>query len=87
MLKIFLMSICLFFILKYINTSASTLNNDLLKIQDLGYQCKMLFNPDRSTQAQEFVFTRKTNINRKPLLSFKNAVIEPILIPTHLDSK
>ena len=81
------MSICLFLILKCINTSASTLNNDLLKIQDLGYQCKMLFNADRTTQAPEFVFTRKTNINRKPLLSFKNAVIEPILIQKHLGSK
>ena len=53
------MSICLLLIVKCINTSASTLNSDLLKMQDLGNQCKMSLNPHRTTQAQEFVFTRK----------------------------
>ena len=45
------MLICLFLILKCIYTSATTINNGLLRIQDMEYQCKMLLNPGQTTQA------------------------------------
>ena len=61
------------------NTSVSTPNNDLLRIQNLGYQCKMWLNPSRTTKGQEFFFMRKTNMSRKLLLYFKNAIIERTL--------
>ena len=54
----------------------STLTNDLLKIQDWSNQRKMLFNPDQTKQAQEVVFSRKTNIIRRPSLYFNNTRIE-----------
>ena len=43
---------CLFSIVNCVTTSASTLNSDLLKIQNWAYQWKMSFNPDRTKQAQ-----------------------------------
>ena len=74
------MLICLVFDYKKCkNTSVSTPNNDLLRIQNLGYHCKMWLNPSRTTQGQEFFFMRKTNMSRKLLLHFKNAIIKPTL--------
>ena len=40
--------------------SASVLNSNLSKIQDWAYQWKVSFNPDRAKQAEEVVFSRKT---------------------------
>ena len=48
----------LFSIVNCVNTSASTRNNDLLKLQDWAYQWKMSFNPDRTKQSQEIIFSR-----------------------------
>ena len=45
----------LFSIVNCVNTSASTLNSDLSKIQDWAYQWKMSFNPDRTKQVQEII--------------------------------
>ena len=50
----------LFSIVNCVNTSASTLNSDLLKIQDWAHQWKMSFNIGRTKQAQE-IFSRKKN--------------------------
>ena len=44
--KLFADDTSVFNILSCVNTSASTLNSDLLKLQDWGYQWKLLFNPD-----------------------------------------
>ena len=38
--------------------SSSNLNEDLLKITEWAYQCKMSFNPDIAKQAQEIIFSR-----------------------------
>ena len=50
--KVFADDTSLFSIVNCVNTSALSLNSDLLKIQDRTYQWKMSFNPDRTKQAQ-----------------------------------
>ena len=57
--KLFADDTSLFSIINCVNTSALTLNSDLLKIQDWAYQWKMSVNPDRAKQAKEIIFSRK----------------------------
>ena len=57
--KLFADDTSLFSIANCVNTSASTLNSNLLKIQDWTYQWKMSFNPDLTKQAQEMIFSSK----------------------------
>ena len=57
--KLFADETSLFSIANCVNTSASTLNSNLLKIQDWTYQWKMSFNPDLTKQAQEIIFSSK----------------------------
>ena len=57
--KLFADDTSLFSIANCVNTSASTLNCNLLKIQDWTYQWKMSFNPDLTKQAQEIIFSSK----------------------------
>ena len=66
--KLFADDTFLFSIVNCANTSASTLNRDLLKIQDWAYEWKMSFNPDRTKQAQEVIFSRKKNATTYPPL-------------------
>ena len=73
--KLFADDTSLFSIVNCVNTSASTLNSDLLKIQDWEYQWKMSFNPDRTKQAQE-IFSRKKNATTHPPLFFNNSEIK-----------
>ena len=54
----------------------SEFNSDLLKIQDWAYQWKMSFNPDRTKQAQEIIFSRKKNATTHPPLFFNNSEIK-----------
>ena len=56
--------------------SSSNLNEDLLKITQWAYQCKMLFNPDITKQAQEINFSRKKIVTSHPSLYFNNAQIQ-----------
>ena len=50
------------------NLSARQLSNDLQKITVWAHKWKMIFNPDISKQAQEVVFSRKTDkVNHMPL--------------------
>ena len=71
---------------KSVNESASTLNKSFLKIQHWAYLWKMSFNPDRTKQAQEVIFLRKTNISRKSSLQFNNAAaVEQTLVQKDLD--
>ena len=63
-------------IVNCVNTSASTLNSDLLKIQDWASQWKMSFNLDRTKQAQEIIFSRKKNATTHPPLFFNNSEIK-----------
>ena len=74
--KLFADGTCLFSIVNCVNTSDSTLNSDLLKIQDWAYQWKMQFNPDRTKQAQEIFFSRKKNTATHPPLFFSNSEIK-----------
>ena len=74
--KLFADDTSLFSIVNCVNTSASTLNSDLLKIQGWAYQWKMLFNPDRTKQAQEIIFSRKKNATTHPPLFFNNSEIK-----------
>ena len=67
----YLLMILLYFQLYDINTSTIELNKDLKKINDWAFQWKMTFNPDRSKQAQEIIFSRKLKkATHPPLLSF-----------------
>ena len=51
--------------------SADQLDKDLKKISDWAYKWKMIFNPDLSKQAQEVIFSRKTNkINHATTTTF-----------------
>ena len=74
--KLFADNTSLFSIVNCVNTSASTLNSDLLKIQDWEYQWKMSFNPNRTTEAQEIIFSRKKNATTHPPLFFSNSEIK-----------
>ena len=53
---------------------ASNLNDDLEKISYWAYQWKMQFNPDPNKQANEVIFSRKTNSNNlsHPPIKFNN---------------
>ena len=51
---------------------ANILNNDLLKIDNWAYKCKMNFKPDPAKKAQEVIFSRKINKPSHPDLIFNN---------------
>ena len=74
--KLFADDTSLFSIVNCVNTSASTLNSDLLKIQDWAHRWEMSFNPDRTKQAQETIFSRKKNATTHPPLFFNNSEIK-----------
>ena len=61
----------------------SNLNDDLEKISYWAYQWKMQFNPDPNKQANEVIFSRKTNSNtyhihlsNLTIITFLNAPIK-----------
>ena len=62
------------------NKSFQNLSNDLCVISNWAYQWKMYFNLDRSKQAQEVIFSRKTSIQSHPVLTFDNS---PVTKTTH----
>ena len=62
------------------NKSFPNLSNDLCFISNWAYQWKMCFNLDRSKQAQEVIFSRKTSIQSHPVLTFDNS---PVTKTTH----
>ena len=74
--KFFTGDTSLFSIVNCVSTSASALDSDLLKIQDWVYRWKMSFNPDRTKQAQEIIFSRKKNATTHPPLFFNNSEIK-----------
>ena len=61
-----------FSIVHDLNATANDLNNDLAKINDLGYQWKNNFNPDPFKQAQGVIFSRKIKSQIYLGLLFKN---------------
>ena len=83
--KLFADDTSLFSVVHDINTSAIELNSDLKKINDWAFQWKMTFNPDRSKQAQEIIFSRKLKKVTHPPLLFNNNSVSQVNSQTHLE--
>ena len=62
------------------NKSFENLSHDLFIISNWAYQWKISFKPDRSKQAEEVAFSRKTSIQVHPVLTFDNS---PVMKTTH----
>ena len=58
-----------------ITQSTNELNDNLEKISNWAYQCKMSFNPDKSKQAQEIRFSCKTQKVIHPPAIFYNMLL------------
>ena len=78
--KLFADDTSLFSIVNDANKSFQNLSNDLCIISNWAYQWKMSFNPDRSKQAKEVIFSRKTSIQSHPVLTFDKS---PVIKTTH----
>ena len=83
--KLFADDTSLFSVVHDINTSTIELNSDLKKINDWAFQWKMTFNPDRSKQAQEIIFSRKLKKVTHPPLLFNNNSVSQVNSQTHLE--
>ena len=55
--------------------SAKLLSDDLQKISDWAFKWKMLFNPDVTKQAQEEIFSHKSNKTDHPVVYFNEAPV------------
>ena len=82
--KLFADDTSLFSVVRDINTSAIELNKDLKKINDWAFQWKLTFNPDRSKQAQEIIFSRKIKKATHPPLLFNNNNVSQVNSQKHL---
>ena len=63
---------------------ADQLDKDLKKISDWVYKWKMVFNPDLSKQAQEVIFSRKTNKISHPTTTFNTVPVARTSCQKHL---
>ena len=82
--KLFPGETSLFNVMHDINTSANELNNDLKRVSNWAFQCKMSFNPDPSKRAQEVIFSRKLKKVTDPPLVFNNANASQFKSQKHL---
>ena len=64
--------------------SADQLDKDLRKISDWAYKWEMIFNPDFSRQAQEVIFSRKTNKINHPTTTFNTFPVARTPYQKHL---
>ena len=64
--------------------STNELNDDLEKISNWTYQWKMSFNPDKSKQAREIIFSRKTQKLIHPPAIFNNMLVVRSSFQKHL---
>ena len=64
--------------------STNELNDDLEKISNWTYQWKMSFNPDKSKQAREIIFSRKTQKLIHPPAIFNNMLVVRSFFQKHL---
>ena len=64
--KLFADDTSLFSVVHNSLSSSTDLNNDLVKISEWAYQWKMSFNPDSTKQAQEVIFSRKSQSQKHP---------------------
>ena len=83
MLNYWLM-ILLFSVVHDINAFVIKLNIDLKKINDWAFRWKMTFNPDRSKQAQEIIFSRKLKKATHSPLLFNNNNVSQVNSQKHL---
>ena len=60
------------------------LNDDLVKINNWAYQCKISFNPDPNKQAQEVTFSRRTKKIYYPPLTFRKSIVSQSTSQNHL---
>ena len=63
---------------------ADQLDKDLKQISDWAYKWKMIFNPDLSKEAQEVIFSRKTNKISNPTTTFNTVPVACTLCQKHL---
>ena len=70
--KLFADDTSLFSVVHDVTQSTNELNDDLEKISNWSYKWKMSFNPDKSKQAQEVIFSRKTQRLIHPPAIFNN---------------
>ena len=82
--KLFADDTSLFSIVQNVSTSASHLNNDLIKLSNWAFQWKMSFNPDPSKQAQEVLFSRKIQKTCHPSIYFNNKSVKQVRSQKHL---
>ena len=82
--KLFADDTSLFSVVHDISTSTIEFNSDLKKINDWAFQWKMTFNPDRSKQAQEIIFSRKLKKVTHPPLLFNNNNVSQVNFQIHL---
>ena len=82
--KLFADDTSLFSVVNDINTSAIELNSGLRKNNGWAFQWKMTFNPNRSKQAQEIIFSRKLKKATHPPLLFNNNNVSQVNFQTHL---
>ena len=64
--KLFTDATSIFSVVHHPNSTATMLNNDLLKIQQWVYQWKMSFNPDPTKPVEEKIFSLKKNSPMHP---------------------
>ena len=82
--KLFADDTSLFSVVNGIQSSASTLRNDLTVISNWAFQWKMIFNPDLTKQAPEVIFSRKTKKLLHPCRSFNDIPIKNSISQKHL---
>ena len=82
--KLFADDTSIFSVVHHPNSTATMLNNDLLKIQQWAYQWKMSFNPDQTKQAQEVIFSRKNIKSYHPNLVFNQTNVQRTSSQKHL---
>ena len=80
----FLMIPSFFSIVNDIDVSEHELNSDLRKISMWAYQWKMSFNPDVSKQAQEVIFSKRTQKLFHPTVLFNNIPVQRSTVQKHL---
>ena len=82
--KLFSDDTSLFSVVKNVDASNIDLNNNLEKIGEWAFQCKMSFNPDPTKQAQELIFSRKVPMTNLPPLFFNENVVPKTTFQKHL---
>ena len=82
--KLFADDTSIFSVVHDISLSLLQLNDDLIKISNWEYQWKMSFNPEVTKQAQEVVFSRKSQKVTHPTVYFNNFLVTQSSSQKHL---